>query len=51
VNGLRGEIDTLDKARARVAYDAEYIDNWSLWLDFKIVCMTVRVLLSRQNAY
>jgi Undecaprenyl-phosphate glucose phosphotransferase len=51
VNGLRGEIDTLEKARARVAYDAEYIDNWSLWLDIKIVFRTVRVLLTRDNAY
>ena len=36
VNGLRGEIDTLQKAHARVAHDIYYIDNWSLWLDLKI---------------
>jgi Undecaprenyl-phosphate glucose phosphotransferase len=51
VHGLRGEIDTPEKARQRVTYDLWYIDNWSLWLDFKILFMTVRVILSRQNAY
>lgn len=51
VHGLRGEIDTPEKARARVAYDLWYIDHWSFWLDIKILFMTVRVILSRQNAY
>ncbi len=35
VHGLRGEIGDLLQARERVAYDLEYIDNWSIWLDFK----------------
>ena len=51
VNGSRGEIDTLEKARERVAYDLHYIENWSLWLDLKILLRTFTVLLSRQNAY
>ena len=51
VNGLRGEIDTLDKARRRVAFDLRYIDQWSLWLDLKILLMTVATMLGRQNAY
>jgi Undecaprenyl-phosphate glucose phosphotransferase len=51
VNGLRGEIDTLDKARRRVAFDLHYIDHWSLWLDLKILVMTVVAMLGRQNAY
>lgn len=29
-----------------VRLDLEYIDNWSLWLDFKILCRTVRAVLS-----
>jgi exopolysaccharide biosynthesis polyprenyl glycosylphosphotransferase len=28
-----------------VRLDLEYIDNWSLWLDFKILCRTVPVVL------
>jgi lipopolysaccharide/colanic/teichoic acid biosynthesis glycosyltransferase len=51
VNGLRGEVDTLEKARARVVHDLYYIDHWSLWLDLKVLLMTVGILASRQNAY
>jgi Undecaprenyl-phosphate glucose phosphotransferase len=51
VNGLRGEVDTLQKARDRVALDLYYIENWSLWLDLKILLRTVGILASRENAY
>jgi Undecaprenyl-phosphate glucose phosphotransferase len=51
VHGLRGEIDTPEKARARVAYDLWYIDHWSIWLDLRILLMTARVILSGKNAY
>jgi Undecaprenyl-phosphate glucose phosphotransferase len=51
VNGLRGEIDTVEKARARVRYDLQYIEDWSLWLDIKILLMTFRVIFARENAY
>src|SRR5205814_7254319 len=37
VNGLRGEVDTLEKARARVAHDLYYIEHWSPWLDLRIL--------------
>jgi polysaccharide biosynthesis protein PslA len=51
VNGFRGEVDTLEKARRRVECDLYYIDNWSLWLDLRISLMTIGLLLSRANAY
>ena len=51
VNGLRGEVDTIEKAAARVAHDIYYIDHWSLWLDCKIILKTVKILMSRDNAY
>jgi Undecaprenyl-phosphate glucose phosphotransferase len=51
VNGLRGEINTLEKARQRVVYDLHYIDRWSLWLDIKILLLSLRVLFVRENAY
>jgi putative colanic acid biosynthesis UDP-glucose lipid carrier transferase len=41
VNGYRGETDTLDKMQKRVEFDLWYIDNWSLWLDIKIIFWTI----------
>lgn len=35
----------------RVALDAWYIRNWSLWYDIAILCKTVVVLCRRQGAY
>jgi Undecaprenyl-phosphate glucose phosphotransferase len=51
VNGLRGEVDTLEKAHARVRHDLYYIEHWSLWLDLKILLKTTGILASRENAY
>jgi exopolysaccharide biosynthesis polyprenyl glycosylphosphotransferase len=42
VNGLRGDTSIADRAR----YDNYYIDNWSFWLDLKIVAATVREVLA-----
>jgi putative colanic acid biosynthesis UDP-glucose lipid carrier transferase len=51
VNGHRGETDTVDKMAARVHYDLEYLRNWSLSLDLRIIARTVRVMLFDRNAY
>ncbi|MBI3043025.1 MAG: undecaprenyl-phosphate glucose phosphotransferase [Betaproteobacteria bacterium] len=51
VNGLRGETDDLDKMKARIEHDLEYLRNWSLRLDLQIVLKTVFVVLRSQNAY
>jgi exopolysaccharide biosynthesis polyprenyl glycosylphosphotransferase len=45
VNGLRGKTSVSD----RVEWDNHYIENWSLWLDFKILLSTVPSLLSSFN--
>ncbi len=34
----------------KVAYDIEYIDNWSLWLDIKILLRTVVVVFTGRGA-
>ncbi len=51
VNGLRGETDTIEKMRARVEFDLEYLRNWSLGLDLQIIARTVRLLLFDRHAY
>lgn len=51
VNGWRGEIDTIDKMQMRIEYDLEYIRNWSLWMDFKIVIFTIMRSFTDKNAY
>ena len=51
VNGQRGETDTIEKMRARVEYDLEYLRNWSLGLDLRIIAGTIRVLFFDRNAY
>lgn len=35
----------------RVYLDAWYVKNWSLWIDFVILCKTVKVVLKRDGAY
>ncbi len=37
VNGLRGDTSIEDRAR----FDNAYIENWSLWLDIKILLLTL----------
>ena len=51
VNGWRGETDTTEKMRKRVEFDLDYIRNWSLWLDLKIIFMTVFGGFGGKNAY
>jgi len=51
VNGFRGETDTLEKMQKRVEYDLYYIENWSLWLDLKIIVLTVFKGFLNRNAY
>jgi putative colanic acid biosynthesis UDP-glucose lipid carrier transferase len=51
VNGLRGETETLDKMRARVQYDIDYMRNWSLAFDLIIIAKTLVVVWRDQNAY
>ncbi|MGC9400808.1 undecaprenyl-phosphate glucose phosphotransferase [Vibrio genomosp. F10] len=51
VNGYRGETDTLDKMEKRVEFDLAYIHHWSIWMDIKIVFLTVFKGFTGKNAY
>ena len=51
INGWRGETDTLEKMEKRVEYDLQYIKNWSLIFDLKIVYMTIFKGFVSKNAY
>jgi putative colanic acid biosynthesis UDP-glucose lipid carrier transferase len=51
VLGYRGETETVDAMRNRVEYDLEYLRNWSLTLDLRIILRTVRIVLRDEMAY
>lgn len=52
VNGFRGEIKDQEHLRKRVEYDIWYLENWSLWLDLRIIFLTVYVTIKGdKNAF
>jgi Undecaprenyl-phosphate glucose phosphotransferase len=50
VNGYRGETPTADLMAKRVDFDLWYINNWSLWLDLRILFRTL-ILGLQSSAY
>ena len=51
INGYRGETDTLEKMEGRIQYDLNYIRNWSIWLDIKIILLTILKGFGGARAY
>ena len=45
INGLRGSTSLTD----RIEWDNFYIENWSPWLDLKILCMTLPAMVARRG--
>ncbi len=41
VSGCRGPVLTGDALEKRLTHDLDYVDNWSLWLDLKILLRTL----------
>jgi putative colanic acid biosynthesis UDP-glucose lipid carrier transferase len=51
VNGYRGETESVEKMRSRVAYDLDYLRNWSVSLDLLIMLKTLTVVFRDPHAY
>jgi len=51
VNGFRGETPELGMMQQRVENDIWYIEYWSLWLDIRILLLTVARVFKSDNAY
>ena len=52
VRGFRGEIETDEDMINRIKYDVFYIENWSLFLDIKIIIQTVlNIFKGEDKAY
>ncbi len=47
INGLRGDTSIEERTR----YDVWYVENWSMWLDVKIMLRTFVELVRGRNAY
>jgi Undecaprenyl-phosphate glucose phosphotransferase len=51
INGFRGGIESDDQLQNRIRCDLYYIDNWSLWLDLRILIATILFPNAYRNAY
>ncbi|SIQ00567.1 Sugar transferase involved in LPS biosynthesis (colanic, teichoic acid) [Rhizobium sp. RU35A] len=51
MRGLRGPTDRPSKARARIACDLHYVDNFSIWMDLKIILGTIRSELTSGQGF
>jgi putative colanic acid biosynthesis UDP-glucose lipid carrier transferase len=49
VTGFRGETRELWQMEGRVERDIWYMQHWSLWLDLRILWMTVKLMLKRDQ--
>ncbi len=51
INGYRGETETVDKMEKRIQYDIQYMQDWTLWLDVKIIFLTIFKGFVSETAY
>jgi putative colanic acid biosysnthesis UDP-glucose lipid carrier transferase len=52
INGYRGEIKKEEQLRKRVECDINYMENWSMWLDMRIIALTVyKTIVGDKNAF
>jgi Undecaprenyl-phosphate glucose phosphotransferase len=51
INGYRGETQTVDLMAKRIELDLWYINNWSIWLDLKIILSTLTLEMWQSRGY
>lgn len=51
INGYRGETETVDKMEKRIQFDIQYMQKWTLWLDLKIIFLTIFKGFVSETAY
>jgi Undecaprenyl-phosphate glucose phosphotransferase len=51
IHGFRGPTNDAEKMRRRVEMDLYYIENWSIWLDLKIIALTPFLGFINRNAF
>jgi exopolysaccharide biosynthesis polyprenyl glycosylphosphotransferase len=51
VHGMRGETPNLEVMEKRITLDIWYINNWSIWLDLRILAMTTLEVIGGKSAY
>jgi Undecaprenyl-phosphate glucose phosphotransferase len=51
IHGFRGPTNDAEKMRRRVEMDLYYIENWSIWLDLRIIALTPFLGFINRNAF
>ena len=52
INGYRGEIRTKKDLRVRIEHDIWYMENWNMWLDLRIIMLTIyNTIKGDENAF
>ncbi len=51
VNGWRGETQALEQMEKRLQCDLDYVRNWSIWFDLKILYLTIITWFTCKEAY
>jgi putative colanic acid biosynthesis UDP-glucose lipid carrier transferase len=52
INGFRGQITDHQQIKSRVTSDLWYLENWTIWLDIRILFLTVhKVFKGDENAF
>ena len=52
INGFRGQITDNQQLKSRVTSDLWYLENWTIWLDIRILFLTVyKIVKGDENAF